>query len=370
MSTAYAFITITLDGNVIVTGDLDVQGNITGSTLDGLDSRITPLENDPRVKQIYDYLFPIPVDADGFIPCEILDMCTGNLRNIVPLGDVDGNGYSDVALANYSSDSIDDELVIVFLGNDFTILNHKTISTTELGFSNQDLSRIRIIGDLDDDGINELVVFDASTNDAFIVKVDNNGLVYSKSVGTLRNGGYLGDLDNDGVPDVANYNVQPTPVNVKFLNSDGTIKSTSNFDLSSLVPTGNTEMIVVGDVNKDGINDIAVRNGDPANDVFIVLLNADRSFNSTQTVDIGSTSIGGYGLRPVGDFNSDGIEEFGITDFGISVSFVSLNTNGTLKEIEAVVPIANAGIHNVISDLNNDGKDDLVGNTVYFYYTP
>jgi hypothetical protein len=369
MSTAYAFITITLDGNVIVTGDLDVQGNITGSTLDGLDSRITPLENDPRVKQIYDYLFPIPVDADGFIPCEILDMCAGNLRNIVPLGDIDGNGYSDVALANYSSDSIDDELVIVFLGNDFTILNHKTISTTELGLSNKDLPNIRIIGDLDNDGINELVVFDGTTNDAFIVKVDINGLVYSKSVGTLRNGGYLGDLDNDGVPDVANYNGQPTPANVKFLNSDGTIKSTSNFDLSSLVPTGNTEMIVVGDVNKDGINDIAVRNGDPDN-VFIVLLNADRSFNATQTVDIGTTLLNTLGLRPVGDFNSDGISEFGITDHGVSISFVSLNTNGTLKEIEAVVPIAFPGIHNVISDLNNDGKDDVVGNQVYFYYTP
>lgn len=42
---AFAIITITLSGNVVVTGNLDVSGNITGSTISDLDTRITDIEN-------------------------------------------------------------------------------------------------------------------------------------------------------------------------------------------------------------------------------------------------------------------------------------------------------------------------------------
>ena len=44
-SSAYAVITITLAGNVLVTGDMDVSGAITGPTISNLDSRVTDLEN-------------------------------------------------------------------------------------------------------------------------------------------------------------------------------------------------------------------------------------------------------------------------------------------------------------------------------------
>jgi len=43
--TAYAVITITLSGNVLVTGNLDVDGTISGQTITDLDTRVTDLEN-------------------------------------------------------------------------------------------------------------------------------------------------------------------------------------------------------------------------------------------------------------------------------------------------------------------------------------
>ena len=44
VGTASALITITLAGNVVVTGDMDVQGGITGPTVDNLQNQINSLE--------------------------------------------------------------------------------------------------------------------------------------------------------------------------------------------------------------------------------------------------------------------------------------------------------------------------------------
>jgi len=45
VSAAYGLITITLAGNVVVTGDLDVAGNISGPTIDNLQTQIDNVTN-------------------------------------------------------------------------------------------------------------------------------------------------------------------------------------------------------------------------------------------------------------------------------------------------------------------------------------
>ena len=45
MGSAYAIITITLAGNVLVTGNLDVNGTLSGPTITDLDSRVGSLED-------------------------------------------------------------------------------------------------------------------------------------------------------------------------------------------------------------------------------------------------------------------------------------------------------------------------------------
>ena len=47
VTSAYAVITITLQGSTVVMGDLDVLGPITGQTISDLDSRISILEGNP-----------------------------------------------------------------------------------------------------------------------------------------------------------------------------------------------------------------------------------------------------------------------------------------------------------------------------------
>jgi len=47
VGTASALVTITLDGDVLVTGDLTVDGSTTGQTITDLDTRMTILEGGP-----------------------------------------------------------------------------------------------------------------------------------------------------------------------------------------------------------------------------------------------------------------------------------------------------------------------------------
>jgi len=49
VGSASAFITITLAGNVIVTGDLDVEGEITGQTIEELEQKFNLLDQPPTV---------------------------------------------------------------------------------------------------------------------------------------------------------------------------------------------------------------------------------------------------------------------------------------------------------------------------------
>jgi hypothetical protein len=44
ITSAYAVATITLSGDVIITGNLDVSGPITGTAIDDLDQRLSLLE--------------------------------------------------------------------------------------------------------------------------------------------------------------------------------------------------------------------------------------------------------------------------------------------------------------------------------------
>ena len=47
ISSAYAVLIMTLDGSVVVIGNMDVTGQITGQTISDLDSRISILEGNP-----------------------------------------------------------------------------------------------------------------------------------------------------------------------------------------------------------------------------------------------------------------------------------------------------------------------------------
>ena len=222
----------------------------------------------------------------------------------------------------------------------------------------------------------------------------------------------IGDLDGDGVNDLAagaisdNGSYHPSPknlgaINIMFLNTDGSVKSTVEIDnTSSNGPSLNfndafgTAITNMGDLDGDGVNDLAVgaslddSPGSNRGAVYIMFMDTDGSIKSTVAIN-DSTANGpalgngyhfGRAATNIGDLDGDGVNDLAVgtpldSDVGIStkrgaVHIMFLNTDGSIKSTVEIdddttngptltnndrfgQSVANTG------DLDNDGVNDL-----------
>jgi sugar lactone lactonase YvrE len=167
----------------------------------------------------------------------------------------------------------------------------------------------------------------------------------------------LGDFNGDGIPDVAAIAGPPEQPVVIFLgNANGsyTMAPSLSFDAYAL------NSMVVADFNSDGVQDLAVVNGD-SNTVTVFLGNGDGTFNlvaSSSAVAVGSTQ------EAVGDFNSDGIPDLVVTS-NQSVTILLGNGDGTFTAAPKS-PVAGASPYGIaLGDFNQDGKIDLAISDTY-----
>jgi len=212
---------------------------------------------------------------------------------IVNLNDFDGDGIQDLAVGAFldddgclpnNSDCDKGAVYILFLNNDGTVKSHLKISDTQGGFDAVLDDRawfaldVTSLGDLDEDGVQDLAVGAPGDNDGCPVTKLNcrNGAVYIlflNSDGTVKShqkiseteGGFGGDLDakdnfghavaivndlnNDGITDLAvaaqkdddgclpnNSNCNRGAMYILFLNNDGTVKSHQKISFASKSP--------------------------------------------------------------------------------------------------------------------------------------
>ena len=266
------------------------------------------------------------LDAEGFVEHvqEISDIeggFTGELnrednfgRSVAPLGDLDGDGVTDLAVGapedddgNFNSGAV----WILFLNADGTVKDHQKISNTE--------------GNL------------------------GEGLASLNNFGTALAG--LGDLDGDGVPDLAvgvplddDGGQDRGAVWILFLNADGTVKDHQK--ISSLQGSFNgtlndrnlfgTAVTNLGDRDGDGVVDLAVgaagdddgcpdENGDQTpgdcnkGAVWLLFLNAQGGVKNQQKISATQGNFAGtlreqdqFGsaVSLLDDLDGDGVAEF------------------------------------------------------------
>ncbi len=208
------------------------------------------------------------IDSDSFETN--VDFGVGSEPYSVAIGDLDGDGELDLAVANMSSNSVS------VLHNTFIIGSIDSDSfATEVRFPTGNLPACVAIGDLDGDGKPDLavahnglykvsVLHNTSTigsigTNSFAAKVDFTTVASSFSVA-------IGDLDGDGKADlvVANFGDDKLSV-LRNTSTNGSIGS-SSFAAKVDFATGTAPMsVAIGDLDGDGKSDLAVVNYNSSN---------------------------------------------------------------------------------------------------------
>ncbi len=237
-------------------------------------------------------------------------------KSVANLGDLDGDGVSDLAIGAHFDDNREEgngntdfrnegAVYVLFMNHDGTVKGQTKISDGLAGFSPTALGAedhfgwsVSNLGDLDGDGVVDLAVGavdDENTEDnegaVYILFLNSNGTVKRHTKisdglagftpirleisdffgGSLAN---LGDLDGDGVVDLAvgalgdeNTESGEGAVYVLFLNKNGTVKGHTKISdgLAGFTPNGletndsfGRSLANLGDLDGDGVVDLAV----------------------------------------------------------------------------------------------------------------
>jgi hypothetical protein len=307
-------------------------------------------------------------------------------RGVTNIGDLDGDGVNDLAVGDSRGNSDwKGEMHIMYMNTDGSI-----DSTVEIGpgttngptLSNGDLfgTSIANIGDLDGDGVNDIAVGakqddegGANRGAIHIMYMNTDGSVDStvEINDSTTNGPVLsnhdkfgtsianiGDLDGDGVNDLIVGAEESDCVScsgnnsgsayIMYMNTDASVKSTVEINDSTtngpvIIATDffGSSVANVGDLNGDGVNDIAVGAvkddgiGTERGAIHIMYMKTDGSIIST--VEINDSDTNGPTLKKldkfggsivnIGDLDGNGIDDLVVGANGDDMD-ASGNTNG------------------------------------------
>lgn len=290
----------------------------------------------------------------------VADSVTGNFPIAETIADFNNDGKNDIAAANFAGS------IVSVLQN--TSTNGSVSFLRKKDYPVANYPRRIATGDLDGDGKKDLVAAIAAGNDftdsiAIFRNTSNNGGAISFDnrqsfyIGYETNpeGVTTGDFDGDGKPDlvVVDLNIAivlkntSTPGNISF----GT---RTNFYFYS-DPFG----VVVRDMDKDGKPDIVI-----TGDAGITILKNTSSGGVISFTTLTAIYSGGWRFLSVavGDLDNDGLFDLAVSNGGNSLMAVYKNTSaGGVISFAAPLTFyqdqANGNI--AIGDLNGDGKPDI-----------
>lgn len=265
-------------------------------------------------------------------------------QSITSLGDLDGDGVIDIAVgerASHDSGNNRGSVWILFLNADGTVKAEQEISDSQGNFTatldDGDLfgGCVEKMGDLDGDGVTDLVVCASQDDDGgtdrgafYVLYLETDGTVKSFLKHSDTTGGFAGtledndkwgsyvaklsDLDGDGIDDW----VTSAPLDddggsnrgalyVLFMNADETVDSFQKISDSVGGFSGNlgnedrfgSSIDRFSDLDADGVEDLVVGawqdddGNSNAGAVYVLFLNADGTVKSSQKI---SETVGGF----------------------------------------------------------------------------
>jgi len=263
----------------------------------------------------------------------------------VTVGDFNGDGKSDLAVANFGIGSN----VSVLLGTGTGSFG----TATNFSVGNSPISVT--VGDFNGDGKSDLAVANYSSNNVSVrlgTGTGSFGTATNFSVGSGPFSVTVGDFNGDGKSDLAVANRNSNNVSVLLGTGTGSFGPATNFTVGS-----GPFSVTVGDFNGDGKSDLAVANNS-SNNVSVLLGTGTGSFGPATNFSVGNSPCS----VTVGDFNGDGKSDLAVANNSSNNNdnvSVRLGT-GTGSFGPATNFTVGSGPFSVtVGNFNGDGKSDL-----------
>jgi RHS repeat-associated protein len=284
-------------------------------------------------------------NGDGtFTPASGSPVAVGNVPYSIAVGDFNGDGKLDLAVANSGSNT-----VTILLGNGDGTFTPAIGSPVAVGSKPYSVA----VGDFNGDGRLDLAVANGLDNTVTILLGNGDG-TFTPAIGSPVAVGSVpftiavGDFDGDGKPDLAVANGRDTTVTILLGQGGGAFKPAPQ---SPVTVGDGPGSIAVGDFNGDGKLDLAVGNAAGMAVETILLGNGDGTFQpapgSPVTVSQGSDAIA------LGDFNGDGTPDLAVANqWNNTVTILQTNLLETVT-LTGIAP-AGSGTHNVDASYGGD----------------
>ncbi|UCG69207.1 MAG: VCBS repeat-containing protein [Thermoplasmata archaeon] len=280
-------------------------------------------------------------------------LSTGQDPSGTDIGDLNSDTLNDVVVAARISDRIH----IYYQNPDYTI-NESADVTIATGSLPTDVE----IADVNNDTLNDIVCTNEDDGKIVIHYQEANNTI-NKTVGlTLTTGGdpYFidtGDLNDDGLMDIIAVRPGGKDGRIFYQRNDNLFNTSSDWTLTSI---GTPYAVRIEDMNDDDLNDIVIGDLNSNNPLFLFYQKKDNTFSSTPDRTI-SINRGVIALE-VGDIDLDGLNDIvALNTYDPHYGFIYFqkpdNSMPSSPDVTLTVGASPSSVG--IGNLNNDSIMDI-----------
>jgi hypothetical protein len=287
---------------------------------------------------------PMRAEAASQPSYRIASFGAGTNPSAAKIGDLDGDGLNDIAVVNLQGSL---QLFFNKGGGSFELVTLNGLWPSSSNTLDLD------VGDLNRDGRNDIAVAFSTQRGALSVLFNQGNRTFAAPVNydvcNSSKGVAIGDLDQDGDNDLADIS-QCSKAGVLLNNGHGGFTFNGTYGSGSA-----SKSIVLADFNRDGFKDIAYVNGTVGGSVTVILNNRNGTFGPAMPLYAGDLPDD----LTAGDFDGDGKADVAIANSYYSQVIILFNDGSEGFSGYSEVNGGDTPTGITSADLNGDGLADL-----------